>query len=334
MYIHLPACVYFCSMLFSHSVFFSLVVPVYNRPGEVNELLASLAKQTYQDFEVIIIEDGSTHTSKSVVDRWKEKLEIQYISKENSGPGPSRNVGFANMKGHYAVVFDSDCEIPPHYLAHVKEKLNEKPFDAWGGPDRADQHFSVLQKAMAYTMAAFLTTGGIRGGKKHIGKFQPRSFNMGLSKKVIEATQGFAFTRFAEDIELSIRMEKSNFNVVLLENAFVYHKRRTTLSQFFKQVFNFGRGRVLVGKKHPGEIKLTHWIPAFFNLGCLLWLLSALVWPLLFYVGASLLSIYFLAIGIGAAITYSSVQVGLLAIPSAFIQLTGYGFGFLKERFK
>jgi glycosyltransferase involved in cell wall biosynthesis len=318
----------------SQSFLFSVIVPVYNRPEEVNELLASLAQQTCKDFEVLIIEDGSTQTSESIVMQWKQAFPIQYIVKQNSGPGPSRNVGFANMRGQYAVVFDSDCIIPPHYFEHVKEKLSKQKIDAWGGPDKAHEHFTPVQKAMAYTMSAFLTTGGIRGGKQHVGKFQPRSFNMGLSSNVIRETGGFAFDRFAEDIELSIRMAKANFTVVLLNDAFVYHKRRTNLQQFFKQVFNFGRGRVLVGQKHPGEIKLTHWVPALFTLSILGWLLSALIWLPWFIAGAFFLSLYFLAIGIGAAITYTNLWVGVLAIPSAFVQLTGYGFGFLKERLK
>lgn len=334
MYIHLQACVYFCSMSSVQATLFSVIIPVYNRPEEVNELLASLAEQTCKDFEAIIIEDGSTQTSEGVVKHWQNTFPIQYIVKQNSGPGPSRNVGFAAMRGEYAVVFDSDCIIPPHYFSFVKETLSKHKIDAWGGPDKAHTQFTTLQKAMAYTMSAFLTTGGIRGGKQHIGKFQPRSFNMGLSRKVIAETGGFAFDRFAEDIELSIRMANANFTVVLLNEAFVYHKRRTTLIQFFKQVYNFGIGRVLVGKKHRGEVKLTHWIPSLFTGAFLGWLVSAFLWLPLFYGGAFFLFLYFIAIGIGAGLTYNNLWVGFLAIPSAFVQLTGYGFGFLKERLK
>ena len=321
-------------MAVQNPYFFSIIVPVYNRPEELHELLQSLSRQEYKNFEVVVIEDGSQLTSEAVVKLWQSELSIQYIVKENTGPGPSRNVGFKNMQGEYAVVFDSDCIIPPHYLQCVKEKLSTQKIDAWGGPDKAHKDFTNIQKAMAYTMSAFLTTGGIRGGKKQIGKFQPRSFNMGISKKVIVATGGFAFARFAEDIELSIRMDKMGFSVVLLEEAYVFHKRRTNFKQFFKQVFNFGRGRVLVGKTHNGAIKLTHWFPSVFTLVFLLWPILFLFNQSLFSIAAFCWVIYFLAIFVGGAVNYSSIWVGFLCLPASIVQLTGYGLGFLKERLK
>jgi glycosyltransferase involved in cell wall biosynthesis len=194
---------------------YSIIVPVFNRPDEVRELLTSLVQQTVRDFEVIIVEDGSSMSSAPVVDQFREQLSIEYIFKQNSGPGPSRNMGFAHAKGNYFVVFDSDCIIPPHYLEAVNQALAQHHLDAWGGPDRAHASFTTLQQAMGYTMASVLTTGGIRGGKTHAGKFQPRSFNMGISRTVFEKTGGFKFNRLAEDIELSIRMRKMGFKVDL-----------------------------------------------------------------------------------------------------------------------
>jgi glycosyltransferase involved in cell wall biosynthesis len=228
---------------------YSVIVPVYNRPEEIKELLQSLTIQQYQNFEVIIVEDGSSNPCRDVVDSFRDKLQLEYIVKQNSGPGPSRNVGYAMAKGDYMVVFDSDCIIPAEYFKVVDEALSSNSFDAWGGPDRAHENFTLLQRAMAYSMASVLTTGGIRGGKKSVGSFQPRSFNMGISRNVFEKTNGFKFNRLAEDIELSIRMRKLGFNVVLLAEAFVYHKRRTSLKQFYNQVSSFGRGRVKISNK-------------------------------------------------------------------------------------
>lgn len=313
---------------------YSVIVPVYNRPDEIKELLQSLTLQQHQNFEVIIVEDGSSNPCREVVDSFRDKLQLEYIVKQNSGPGPSRNVGYAMSKGDYMIVFDSDCIIPAEYFKVVDEALSREVFDAWGGPDRAHENFTLLQRAMAYSMSSVLTTGGIRGGKKSVGSFQPRSFNMGISRKVFEKTNGFKFSRLAEDIELSIRMRKLGFNVVLLAEAFVFHKRRTNLNQFYNQVSSFGRGRVHVGREHPGEIKITHWFPAVFLMGLFsplfLWLFSAplAVTVLVFY------AIYFAAIFIDSWRVNKSLAVAFLSIPSAFVQLTGYGSGFLKAIFQ
>ncbi|GIL23649.1 MAG: glycosyl transferase [Bacteroidota bacterium] len=310
---------------------YSIIIPVYNRPHEVEELLSSLTQQTYKDFEVLLIEDGSERTSREVYERYASVLSITYFFKPNSGPGPSRNFGFERARGEYLVVFDSDCVIPETYFESVEKFMHSQPVDAWGGPDRGRADFTPLQQAMAYTMASIFTTGGIRGGREK--GFQPRSFNMGISRTVFTSTKGFVFDRFAEDIELSIRMRKQGFQVVLIPDAFVYHKRRATLKDFFRQVSNFGKGRVLVGRAHPGEIKLTHWFPAVFLLGMCVWPLLILSFP---KVGLGLLLIYlvyFLLIGVHAFTTVKSIAVGMLSIPAAFVQLTGYGIGFLKEMF-
>lgn len=313
---------------------FSIVVPVFNRPQEVQELLESLILQTQKDFEVIIVEDGSSLRCDTVVDQYRDRLSIQYIYKPNSGPGPSRNVGYQQARGHYFVVFDSDCILPPTYFEAVARGLQEFGFDAWGGPDRGHENFTTVQRAMAYTMSSVLTTGGIRGGKKRIGWFQPRSFNMGISRKVFEVTGGFKFDRFAEDIEFSIRMRNQGFNVGLIPDAFVYHKRRTSFSQFYKQVFNFGKGRALIGKVYPQEVKITHWVPALFTLGTLVMLATLLIDVRWFGLLFSGFLFYLLTIFIHAVLTTRSLAVGVLAVPAALIQFFGYGFGFLQERLK
>jgi glycosyltransferase involved in cell wall biosynthesis len=313
---------------------FSVIVPVFNRPQEVDELLESLAQQTQKQFEVIIVEDGSSLRCDAIADKYRDRLTIHYIYKPNSGPGPSRNVGFKHAKGDYFVVFDSDCILPSTYFEAVEKGLEDQKLDAWGGPDRAHQNFTVRQRAMAYTMSSFLTTGGIRGGKKRIGWFQPRSFNMGISRKVFEATAGFKFDRFAEDIEFSIRMRNQGFRVGLIHDAFVYHKRRTTFGQFYKQVYNFGKGRALIGKLYPEEVKLTHWFPVFFTLGTgfmmVLLFVSALWFKLVF---AGFL-IYIFAIFLHSMIVNKNLVVAFLSVPAGLLQFFGYGIGFLQERLK
>ncbi len=312
---------------------YSVVIPVYNRAEELDELLQSLVEQTLKNFEVIIVEDGSQHTAAHVYEKYSSGLSIQYIVKPNSGPGPSRNIGFEKARGEYAIVFDSDCILPPNYFESVEKHLAVNPLDAWGGPDRGHEKFTTVQRAMAYTMGSFLTTGGIRGGENQKDSYQPRSFNMGMSRKVVEKTGGFAFDRLAEDIELSIRMRKAGFRVGLIPDAFVYHKRRTNFHQFFSQVQGFGRGRVRVGQKHPGEVKLMHWFPAVFLLGLIGLPLFFIVDQFLFNLEALGLAIYLLAIFFDSLRSTKSFGIAILSVPSAIVQLTGYGLGFLKEKF-
>lgn len=313
---------------------YSVIVPVYDRPQEVDELLDSLTRQTVKNFEVIIVEDGSSKRSDEVVAKYSDRFPIQYFYKPNTGPGPSRNFGFQRARGEYFVVFDSDCIIPANYFRAVEDALSVYQWDAWGGPDRAHEDFTTLQRAMGYTMSSVLTTGGIRGGKKHLGWFQPRSFNMGLSRKVFEATGGFRFDRYAEDIELSIRMRNSSFRVGLIPEAFVYHKRRTDFSQFYQQVYNFGKGRARVGQAFPDEVKITHWFPAFFVIGVCGLLLMAFIHTPLFFLGLIALSIYLLAILLHSFQVNRKFDVAILSVPSAWLQLWGYGVGFLKEWFR
>jgi len=310
---------------------YSIIIPVYNRPEEVEELLESLALQTAQDFEVIIVEDGSSRRCDYVTALFDERFPLRYFYKENGGPGPARNFGFAQAKGQYFVVFDSDCIIPPDYFRTIDQALQVQQADAWGGPDKPHVEFTPVQRAMGYTMASFLTTGGIRGGKKHVGWFQPRSFNMGLSRSVFETTGGFRFERFAEDIELSIRMKQAGFKVILIADAFVYHKRRTSLRQFFKQVFNFGKGRAHIGVAFPKEVKITHWFPTIFTAGVISIVLFAFVDASIFLLAATAFGFYLLAIFVHSLFENRNLLVASLSVPSALLQLSGYGLGFFSE---
>lgn len=303
---------------------------MYNRPDELRELLESLTRQSYTNFEVLVVDDGSAQRCDDVVQHFTDRLNVQYIFKPNSGPGPSRNLGFQHARGEYFVMFDSDCIVPEHYLETVHKALSKNDFDVWGGPDRGHDSFTPLQRAMAFTMSAGITTGGIRGGGSD-RNFQPRSFNMGFSRKVWEATGGFRFSRLAEDIELSVRMRKAGFRIALLNDAYVFHKRRATLGDFFRQVKNFGRGRVHVGLAHAGEVRFVHWLPTCFLMGMVLLPALLLISKPLF-AAALLLLISFLALVAYKAYTITrSAEVAALTIPAALAQLGGYGYGFLTE---
>jgi glycosyltransferase involved in cell wall biosynthesis len=313
---------------------FSVIIPVYNRPQEVKEVLSSLTTQSFKDFEVLVIDDGSSIRCDQVVDLFRDTLKIEYFFKPNTGPGPSRNFGFSRASGNYFVVFDSDCLLPAHYFQTVNESLAINHWDAWGGPDKAHEKFTLKQRAMAYTMSSVLTTGGIRGGKKHVGWFQLRSFNMGISRNVFATTGGFKFDRYAEDIEFSIRMKKAGYKVGLIPEAFVYHKRRISFRQFFSQVCNFGKGRALIGRVHPEEIKISHWFPALFLFGTFALPFLGLVSQTLFVLGATVFVLYMTAIFLHSWAENKSIAVGILSVPSALCQLYGYGIGFLKETFR
>lgn len=309
----------------------SFIIPVYNRPAETEELLRSLSHQTRKGFELIVVEDGSTLSSEAVVEKYRDQLNISYFFKENSGPGLSRNYGFERAKGDYAIFLDSDCILPEGYFKTVEDALEANYTDAFGGPDRAHANFTKFQKAINFSMTSFLTTGGIRGGNEKMGKFHPRSFNMGFSKKVFEATGGFSNMRFGEDVDLSIRILDKGFQTQLIREAYVFHKRRTTLGQFFKQVYNSGIARINLHKRHPGTLKMVHAAPALFTLGvAMLAVLSLTVsaWfalPVLFH----MLLLFF-----SAAVKNRSVPIGLLAVITSYTQLFGYGCGFLNAFWK
>ncbi len=316
------------------SLFFSVIIPVYNRPDEVRELLESLAVQTYSNFEVIIVEDGSTETCEDAVKSFRQLLDIDYISKENSGQGFSRNEGFKQAKGDYYVIFDSDCIIPNNYFEIVNKYLNKHGLDAYGGPDKAHPSFTPLQKAISYSMTSPLTTGGIRGRKFHAGNFHPRSFNMGISREVFEKTGGFKITRLGEDIEFSIRIKKSGFKTGLIPEAFVYHKRRTQLKEFFKQLHFFGRARINIARFHPGAVKFVHWLPALFVIMCLFYLTLLFWMPPLFWLLSAFGILYCSLIALDAVYQTKNPQVASLSIITSLAQLIGYGVGFISEGIK
>ncbi len=304
---------------------YSFVVPVFNRPDEVRELLESLTEQCVRDFEVVIVEDGSTLTCEKEVVQYEDRLNIAYHTKPNSGPGQTRNYGVDRASGEYVIVLDSDVVIPKGYLEAVEAELKANPCDAFGGPDRAHESFTPTQKAINYAMTSFFTTGGIRGGKKKMDKFYPRSFNMGIRREVYVALGGFSKMRFGEDIDFSTRIFKAGYACRLFPEAWVWHKRRTDLKKFYKQVFNFGIARINLSKRHPGTLKLVHLLPAAFTLGCIFFLVGALFcpWSLL------PLGLFALIIFVDASIAERSLKVGLIAIAAAYVQLLGYGAGFL-----
>lgn len=312
-------------------MFFSVIIPVYNRPKEVDELLQTLTEQSYQNFETLIIEDGSEDRCEQVVKKYEEQLDIRYYYKENSGQGFSRNFGFDRAKGDYFIVFDSDCLIPSHYFETVKNYLEVHRFDAFGGPDREHQSFTPIQKAISYAMTSPFTTGGIRGNESHAGTFHPRSFNMGISREVYEQTGGYKITRMGEDIEFSIRIIKQDFTTGLIPNAYVFHKRRTSLSKFFNQLHFFGRARININRFHPGEIKLIHTLPSIFVLG-MIFFLSLPFWNIqLFKILLIPFLFFFSLIFTHASAKNSSPYIGMLSTAAAFIQLSGYGIGFISE---
>ena len=313
------------------SLKFSVIVPVFNRPKEVYELLESLANQTDKDVEIVIIEDGSTIKCQNEVKLFESKLQIKYFYKTNSGPGLSRNIGFEKASGDYCIFLDSDCILPPDYIRIVKNALASNYVDAFGGPDKALDSFSPLQKAINYSMTSFLTTGGIRGGGEKLDKFYPRSFNMGYSREVYQLTKGFSSLRFGEDIDMSIRILENGFKTKLIKAAYVYHKRRSNLRQFFKQVYNSGIARINLYKRHPNSLKFVHSFPSVFVLGVLLLIILS-IFVSTYFLAPILLHI--LLLYLDSTIKTKSPGIGLIAVITSYFQLIGYGTGFIVSFWK
>ena len=334
---------------------YSIIVPVYNRPDEVDELLQSLCQQTVKDFEVIIVEDGSTVTCKDVCDKYAGILNLYYYAKPNSGPGQSRNYGAERAHGDWIIVLDSDVVLPKEYLKSLTPDLslkesgvdpssadnsNHSPLlgrgvggeaiSAWGGPDAAHPSFTPVQKAISYSMTSFFTTGGIRGGKTKLDKFYPRSYNMGIRREVYQQLGGFSKMRFGEDIDFSYRIVEAGYKTALIPEAWVWHKRRTDLKKFFRQVYNSGIARINLTKRHPGTLKLVHLLPTVFTLG----VISLLLLSMFCVLALIPLLLYSALIFIDSSVKNRSLHVGLLSIPAAFTQLMGYGFGFIEAWWK
>jgi len=310
---------------------YSIIIPVYNRPDEIDELLESLTSQTYQNFEVIVVEDGSQNICDHVAEKYIHELDISYYFKKNEGQGFARNYGYDRAKGDYFIVFDSDCMLPPNYLKEVNIYLDKHYLDAYGGPDKAHESFSPKQKAINYAMTSFFTTGGTRGRKKGIGSYHPRSFNMGISPLVYKTTGGYIIPYKGEDIEFSIRIIKNGFKTGLIPNAFVYHKRRTSWWQFFKQLQFFGKARINISRFYPDQLKIIHFFPAAFMLGLCTMVISL---PFSNTLSLSLFLLYLLfaiILFIDSFKENKNFSIALMSVWAGFIQLFAYGTGFIKE---
>ena len=299
---------------------FSVIIPVFNRPDEVAELLESLTQQSYLNYEIIIVEDGSSVPCEEVVKAYADRLPVTYYTKSNSGPGQTRNYGAECAKGEYLLIWDSDILIPEGYFEAIEKFLETDPVDAFGGPDRAHESFTDVQKAINYSMTSFFTTGGIRGGKKKLDKFFPRSFNMGIRREVYTQLGGFRAMRFGEDVDFSYRIVEAGYQTALIPDAYVFHKRRTDFRKFFRQVHNSGIARINLSILHPGTLKLVHTLPALFTLAVI---------PFL-----PLMPLYALMVMADAVIQNKSLKIGCLAVVAAFTQLIGYGTGFIGAAFR
>ncbi len=307
----------------------SFVIPVYNRPKEIEELLESLTKLNVKPtFEVVIVEDGSTLSSQTIVNAYVSKLNITYLYKKNSGPGSSRNYGMQAAKGSYYIILDSDCVLPKQYLNEVLSYLNTTYVDCFGGPDAAHKSFTNLQKAINFSMTSFVSTGGIRGKKTSVNTFEPRSFNMGLSKKAFEATNGFGNIHPGEDPDLSIRLIKKGFKTALIEKAFVYHKRRISWKKFYIQVYKFGMVRPILNMWHPQTKKITYWLPSLFILGFIVAVIALIFKVKIFMY---LYGLYFCTSFLLAFISTKNSLIAFQSIIAIAIQFLGYGYGFFKS---
>lgn len=306
---------------------YSVIVPVYNRPDEVSDLLRSLSLQTCRDFEVVLVEDGSTIPSKEAIEKYAPELpSLQYFQKSNEGRSIARNYGIERSRGRWLIFFDSDCVIPADYFATLTAALKDAPLDCFGGPDAADESFTDVQKAINFAMTSFITTGGIRGGKVSLEKFTPRSFNMGYTREVYERVGGFR-EMFSEDIDMSMRIRQAGFRIGLVREAAVYHKRRVSFRKFLRQVYVFGMSRITLKLLYPGSLKVVHALPAVaVAAGVVCCILGAVVSPWwLLPIG-----LYLLAVMLLALFKTRSLKVALLAVPASVIQIGGYGCGFIK----
>ena len=310
---------------------YSLIIPVYNRREEIEELLESLLVQQHDSFEVVVVQDGSTERCDDIIERFQDRLNIQNIYKENSGPGSSRNYGMRKAKGDWFIIFDSDCLIPDHYLQAVDDYLTKQDVDTYGGPDKAHESFTNMQKAIDWAMTSYVTTGGIRGSEKSLDDYQPRSFNMGMKREVFEKVGGYGKIWPGEDPDLSFRIKKAGFSVGFIKDAYVYHKRRIDFRKFGQQVYKFGVVRNILSKWHPGTGKMVYAFPSLFLIGSISSLLLGLIAS--WYLALPVLLIA-LIMFVEALFTRKSLVIALLAVPAAFIQLGGYGFGYLKSFIK
>lgn len=304
---------------------FSIIVPVYNRIDEVRDLLESLDAQQTRNFEVVLVEDGSSEPCRDVAEEYAGRIPVKYFFKDNEGRSIARNHGMKRAEGDYFVFFDSDCVIPPDYFTILTASLDKQPLDCFGGPDAAHESFSDVQKAINYTMTSFLTTGGIRGGKIRLEKFVPRTFNMGYSRRVFERVGGFR-EMFSEDIDMSTRIRNAGFSIRLFRSVVVYHKRRVDLKKFWRQVHVFGMSRITLQLLYPGSMKIVHWLPALFVIFTLVMVAGAFFWKWMLVP----LAVYLLAVWICGIVATKSLKIGSLGVVTSLVQLCGYGTGFIR----
>lgn len=309
--------------------YFSIIVPTFNRADEVDELLNSLTHQSLHEFEIILADGTPDELLVNVINKYQAQLPILHLHRPRLGISESRNLGCQHAKGQYFIFLDSDCVLPPDYLNNVHRGLAINGLDAFGGPDAADTSFTPLQKAISYSMTSMLTTGGIRGRKKHVGQFHPRGFNMGISREVFERTNGYSSLKCAEDIEFSIRIISMGFKTGLIPEAYVFHKRRTSFKAFFRQVYRFGAARINIYKLYPKELKLTHFFPAAFLMALLFCLISPIISIKLSLICLILLVLYLSLIFVDSTLKNKSPRVGALSIIAVLIQFGGYGSGFI-----
>lgn len=315
-------------------MFYSLIIPVYNRPDDIEEVLKGLTKQTYSNFEVIVVESGSTVRSNEVVAGFQSQLNIRYAPTGNHGQGFSRNFGMEQARGDYFIILDSDIIIPPDYLKHVHEGIQHQQLDAFGGPDRGHASFTPVQKAVDFALTSFLTTAGTRGRKRGVGEYHPRSFNMGFSQEVYEATGGYRLPNCGEDIDLSIRIHQQGFQVGLIPEAYIYHKRKRTLLGFWQQMVWFGKSRINLARLFPGSLKPIYFLPLVFCAYLLLTLILLFIMPSLGKWLLAMLVLYAVAVTIEGSLRYKSLRVGILSVFTAFIVFLGYGYGLVKYYFQ
>jgi len=305
----------------------SFIIPVYNRPDEMADLLRSMAEQTDKGFEAVVVEDGSTVTCREACDEASAKgVRVSYFHKNNEGRSIARNHGMERAEGSYFVFVDSDCVLPPNYVERLRASLKNSHTDCFGGPDAAHDSFTGTQKAINYSMTSFLTTGGIRGGKVQLEKFVPRTFNMGFSREVWRKTGGFR-EMFSEDIDMSTRIRHEGFSIVLLRDVKVYHKRRLGWKKFWRQVHVFGMSRITLKLLYPDSMKPVHMLPALFVVSNVVMVLLAILFSWLWLLP---LIVYLFAVWISAIASTRSFAIGSKAVLASLIQLWGYGTGFIR----
>jgi len=307
---------------------YSLILPTFGRPDEVENYLESMVLQKQKNFEVIVVDGSPDDILHPVIEKYKAKLDLHYFHERGLKASESRNLGCEKARGDFLVFIDSDCVVPPDYFIKIDSFLKQHPeVDAYGGPDAADSSFSPFQKAVNYAMTSMLTTGGIRGRKKHIGKYQLRGFNMGVKREVFFAVGRYSGMQVAEDIDLSMRLQKAGYTTVLIAEAFVFHRRKATFNNFFRQLYFHGKGRIDLHLKHGDALKLVHMLPGFFVLYLIAGIASLFIFLPLFYFFLGTLIFYLLSIFFDATIRNRSFCVGILSMATSMELLVAYGLG-------